>query len=68
MKKKLILAVTFIIMLASFSTACGKKEAKVPVAEEAAMGKNLMDKARDATGQQQEDEEAADNMVNTPAE
>ena len=66
MKRKLVLAVTFIILIASFSTACGKT--KDPVVQEAEMGKKLIDEARDVTGQQKDAEEEANNMATPPAE
>ena len=67
MKKILVMGVLLIMCLASL-TACGKKKATNPVVEDAQLGVQLEDKARDVTGQQEEQAEEADKMLDKTGE
>lgn len=60
--KKRVLLIGFIMTLGLSSlTACGAKDD--PVVRETEMGVQLKDKARDVTGQQEEQAEDADNAL-----
>ena len=67
MKKILVMGVLLIMCLASL-TACGKKKTTNPVVEDAQLGVQLEDKARDVTGQQEEQAEEADKMLDKTGE
>ena len=62
--KKLLLIICLAVAAALSLTACGSD----PVVKTAQTGIRLEDKARDLTGQQQDESENADDMVEQPGE
>lgn len=61
MKKRLLVAILLIAALAG-TVSCGKAN---PVVQETSLGVNLENKAKDVTGQQAEDTNKTDDMLDS---